>query len=166
MQQGPVQPLMNVDLLTNSSFGTNGMFSLQGWTKSVDSLVASSTDIPTGVATYSVQITPGVYPQEGAVYQTIPALAGTHIYQFSVWAKIQNAEGEVYINVLHYSPPTLPVRIIGPEVFSTVWQQYIAVDTISANSGDSIRIGLEADTNATGKFGLAYYNNCTFEEIN
>ncbi len=156
---------LDVNLLQNSSFSQNGSFSLQGWNISADSLVAQSSQIPVGGGVFSVAITPGTYPVEGAIYQTIPAISGTHVFQISFWGMQRNVEGETYINVLHYSPPAPPVRISGPTVFSAVWQFYTMTDTIEANTGDSIRIGCEADTAADGTNGQAFFNLCEFEQI-
>jgi len=165
LKQNPVSSELNVNLLQNPSFTINGVFSLQSWNESADSLIRSSTDVPQNGGAYSVAITPGAGFVEGAIYQTIAAPAGSHVYNFSVWGKIQNAGGIVYINVLHYSPPSPPVIIGGPAVSSPAWQEYYATDTISANIGDSIRIGLEADSTALGRNGQAYFNNCSFKEM-
>jgi hypothetical protein len=158
-------PTLFSNLISNSSFESNGSPSLHGWTASDTSLVHFSTDVPPGGGSYSVVVQPGADPLEGAVYTTIGALPGTHIYQLFVWAKAVHWAGDVYVDHLKLNPPATPVLFPGPIIQDTAWVMYAANDTITANAGDSLTIGLEAGS-GTAPSSKILFDRCTFTPVN
>src|SRR5579883_2648822 len=167
-ESGPPPPTESTaygNLISNSSFDINGAPSLQGWVASDTSLVHFSTDVPPGGGSYSVVVQPGINPIEGAVYTTVGALAGTHAYRISVWAKTVQWAGDVYIDHLKLNPPAQPVLIPGPIIQDTLWTQYTATDTITANAGDSLTIGLESGS-GNAPASKIYFDLCMFTPLN
>ena len=172
--KGTGSSITGVDLIQNSSFESGGAPSLQYWTRTPadTALVQFSADVPAGGGSYSITIAPGPVrvnndSVEGAVYTTIAAPAGTHVYKLSVWAKAANwYDADMYVDFLRLSSHQLPVYKESPEILFPTWMQYTMLDTITANAGDSITIGLEAGTSARDTTGKVYFDLCTFTAIN
>lgn len=164
-------PTLSGNLIINPSFELSNMPTIAGWDCNDTTLIAFSQDTPSNGGLYSLAISPGPIKAgndsiEGSVYTTVAAIAGTHQYKLTVWAKADNWEGDAYLDILKFNPPALPIFIESPDIDSPIWQQYsMTTDPVTTNPGDSITIGLEVgSTNSTG--GKVYFDLCTFEAVN
>jgi len=138
-----VEPSVTVELIGNSSFEVNGMFTLNGWSLFLAPPAVSVKDAPPGGGTWSLAIDGenGVIPF-GYVKFTVPAPVGIHIYKFSVWTKCGDSTGvggtasmvldgvdTIYVvNVFHVS--------------DMAWTLQSAIDTLKTISGDSLQVCL------------------------
>lgn len=164
-------PATTGELIANPSFEINGAPSISGWQCNDTTLIAYSNDVPPNGGSYSIAIRPGPIHTgndsiEGSVYTTVAAVAGTHQYQLTVWAKASNWTGDAYIDILKFNPPALPIYSETPSITDSVWRQYtMTTNSVTTNSGDSITVGLEVgSTNGAG--GKVYFDLCTFEAVN
>jgi hypothetical protein len=156
-------PSPDGNFLINSSFDKFGSPSLYGWTVMDTSNIQLVADIPKGGSGYSILVHPTWLPTWpiGIIYQTIPAIPGTHRYFVSVFGKKSGISGGIRIGLKQAQGIDWKSGIT---VIDTVWTFYSTTDTIRASLGDSIIVAI-----ATGACevcnGSTYLNSCKFIKL-
>jgi len=147
-------------VLLNSSFESDGMPSDSIWSIPPPPLSGFSTDVPPNGGKYSIFIEAGNPGQNALASLALPQ--GMHVFRLSIWAKTTAVTG--YADLLFvpaYSSNDLRKRI---EIPDTTWHQYSLDDTLTAQSGDSIRVVLSAGIGEV-IFSLAYFDLCKLEQL-
>jgi hypothetical protein len=156
-------PLPDPNMITNSSFESNGNPSLQDWDVFRTQFVESVQDVPPGGGSWSVAIRDVNDWSAVAIHAKAAAPIGTHIYQFSFWSKcVVNITGEVAF--LLHREDTLSYRKY-LVIDKTTWTSYTLLDTLTTTTGDSLEIWLSGGYLGTGS-GKTFYDLCRLEILN
>jgi len=141
-----VSPSVPVELISNSSFESNDVFTLQGWSAWRRDVIDSALDAPQSGGKYSVSIEDMGIPIFGYITTTVAAPSGVHIYKFSVWTKSNFAfsAGSSAELLLKSVDTTFTVNVF--QVIDTVWTFNSKTDTLNATSNDSLVIRLRGGT--------------------
>ncbi|MBX2991157.1 MAG: carbohydrate binding domain-containing protein [Bacteroidetes bacterium] len=151
------------NLVSNPSFESNGQPSSSGWLGFGNPMATFSIDVPQGGGSYSASI-PSTWPAGLVRLQTgIPAIEGTHIYRFGVWAKYAGpVSGEIHFSVLRAGAITLRKTIT---ITDTVWSEYSTLDTVASVPGDTLLLRLFGGGDPVS-VGDSYFDLCTLERVN
>jgi len=138
-----VSPSPPLELISNSSFESNGIFSLNGWTSILRPLIDSVRDVPPGGGTWSLAIHGENGVQlAGFVEVTVPVPIGTHIYKFSVWTKHDDTIGVGGVVSL-YLPGVGPERAVNVfHASDTAWTLQSVIDTLTTTPSDFFEVWL------------------------
>jgi hypothetical protein len=161
-KSNPTGPSSGGDLLANPSFELNGSPSLQDWTQAYTdtSVHFFSSDVPPDGGRYSIVID-AVWGPPYTVSQAVPADAGNHRYEFSAWAKRSGFGGQMRIS-LQRSDSTYFEKTMN--IVDTAWTQYSIIDTVTAESGDSVVVSVTGGFSQL-LFGQTYFDDCDLERI-
>jgi hypothetical protein len=131
----------STNLLQNSSFEFNNQPTLQYWIADT-TLRKFAHDVPLDGGQWSLQLSPGWYPQEGFARSYVSAQLGVGVYQLTVWIKSINGwRGSVRLGQWSQND-----WVNSRQIFcdSSAWTQYSLIDTISLQPNDSIAVQLSA----------------------
>jgi len=142
-------PSAPLNLISNSSFESDGRFTLQGWFSSftdVRSGINPAQDAPSGGGMWSVSMydqSPSSAPEY--ITTTVAAPAGNHVYKFSVWTKSSNnfpSSGSSAQLRLDRNGTLTGKTYIWVDETITAWTLNNEIDTIDTISGDSLQVVL------------------------
>ena len=138
-----VSPSPPLELISNSSFESNGTFSLNGWGGILRTPVDSMKEAPPGGGTWSVEIEGenGTLPL-GYLTFTVPVPVGVHIYKFSVWTKYDDTIGTGGYASLVLDGVDTVYGVNNFHISDTAWTLQSAIDTLKTISGDSLQVRL------------------------
>lgn len=161
----PISPSATDNLLRNPSFESNGSPSLEGWIVDVDTNRFSfSSDVPTSGGRYSVALE--TMWGWATICQNVAANPGNHQYRFSAWAK-----GEYYYGgqirgrlklCLKRADSLLFMKYV--TVTDTIWNEYSIVDTLSVETGDSLRVVITGGYSQLAR-GTTFYDLCQLKQL-
>ena len=130
------------NLIQNSSFEMNGQPTLQSW--AADTVLGKLVqDAPPGGGEWSLQLSPGWFPQEGFARTYIAGQSGVGVYQLNAWIKNLNGPRSSSIRVGQWSNNAW-VSLKEIPCDSSAWMQYSLTDTLSLLPGDTIAVHLSA----------------------
>ena len=150
-------PTESGNLISNSSFESNGIASFQGWWVSDTSVVRFSNDVPQNGGNWSILIET-IWGPPARVQTTVALEQGTFAYRLSTWAKKVVIGGKVSLIFKDTIRKSL-------EISNTGWTEYNITDTLTAVAGDSIVIELAGGFSQL-LTGMTYFDNCQFERLN
>lgn len=155
-------PAGDNNLIPNPSFEINGSPSLQGWGwsfKTDTSAYNFSGDVPPNGGKYSVVLIPNWGPAI-TLSSTVSATTGTHIYEFSVWAKRIGVSGGM---VFSWKKQDSLIRKKSLTLFDTVWTNYKLIDTLNSTAGDSIVVSINGGFSQL-QTGQTFFDLCKLTE--
>jgi hypothetical protein len=128
------------DVVIYESFEKDGRPSLAGWSPDdTTSHIKFSRDVPPGGGNWSLAIEPDWAPGFYLACKIAPALQGTNRYRLSFWARTTDSPGFARLNFNEADSSVVRRFIL---IADAAWSPYSVVDTIAANAGDSILVGL------------------------
>ena len=132
-----------VNLISNSSFESDGKQSLATWYVNDSSTVTFSKDTPSQGGNWSLELRPGWIPSEGYVRTILPIGTGSQALQLTLWARIVGQEmiGTFGLGTIR-NGEFISSRV--GNVNSYGWTQYTMIDTIAVRVGDSLAVKLSA----------------------
>lgn len=151
------------NLLYETSFESNGMFSTDGWILSSESRVSNST--PSGGGNYSLEITATGPPE---IYSTlkVPVKTKYSINKLTLWSKASGVTNNVYgkvILALVRNGAELQSKNI---IIDTIdWRTFSIQDTFNVAAGDSFMIKLSGGMNQLLS-GKTYFDLLQLQGIN
>ncbi len=160
-KDGITEPPCDQIILIDESFEKDGRGSLAGWVPDdTTSHIKFSLDVPPGGGDWSLTIETGWF-QIFYVSKKVPLFRGKNRYRLSFWAKAKYVQGFAYLN-LNQGDSSGIRRLIS--VTDTAWSMYSVIDTISADTGDSILVGL---TGGIGQLliGPTWYDLVKLEKL-
>lgn len=132
-----------INLITNSSFEFNDTASLQGWDV-YGHYIWPVKDAPPGGGMWSVAILSEGLPVDHIRF-TVAVSPGTHVYKFSVWAKVVNPDTQICSggSVFFYIKRS-GTLYIGKDIgiTDTTWTLYSAFDTLTTSVTESLLVNL------------------------
>ena len=135
----PVSDTTN--LVENWSFELNNQPTLQSWV--ADTMLRKFVqDVPSNGGQWSLQLSPGWFPQEGFARTYISGQSGGGVYQLTVWVKNMNGSRSS-VRLGQWSQNAW-VNFKQIPCDSSTWTQYSIVDTISLQPSDTIAVHLSA----------------------
>ena len=159
-------PTTDINLLTNGSFESNGVPSLQTWrgyNPNDTTRVSFSTDVPPQGGYFSLRLK-NEWTFAGGVIAVVPAFLGTHQYRLSAYAKCEpypRAHGYMTLGFLQSDSL---VKENAYFISDSGWVACSLIDTLSASSGDSILVGLAGDIFSFA-VGYTFFDLCKLEKL-
>ena len=140
--QGYSSPMADsTNLIQNSSFEMNDQPTLHSWV--ADSVLGKLVqDAPPGGGQWSLQLSPGWFPQEGFARTYISGQSGAGVYQLSAWIKNLNGPRSRFRIGQWSNNAWVSFKEIPCD--SSSWMQYSLVDTLSLLPDDTIAVHLSA----------------------
>ena len=140
-QSFPFSITDTTNLLQNSSFEVNNQPTLQSWVADT-TLRKFVQDVPPNGGQWSLQLSPGWFPQEGYARTYISGQSGVGVYQLTVWIKNMNG----FRSSVRFGQWSQNAWVNFKQIpcDSSTWTQYSLVDTISLQPNDTIAVHLSA----------------------
>lgn len=163
-----INPPIDKNLISNSSFEINGAPSLQGWVKSSNdtSYINFSIDVPPDGGNYSVRLR-NEWSFPGSIRYFIVPETGTNQYLLSVWGKVlphtpaHLAGGDVSLFHINAGNWTLRKYLYFSD---TTWTRDTLLDTLSTTSSDTLAIILQGNIDQFS-YGYILFDLCKFEKL-
>jgi hypothetical protein len=161
-------PATSPNLIVNGSFETDTSFSIAPWQADGPPVCfGSSSDVPNSGGSYSLSFRICSYVGL-LIDQLIAVQPGRHVYRFEYSAKNFYGGALVYLGVKRADS----LKLNYSKEFSLLnadssWISYSSIDTIEATAGDSIEIGLLANSDGAPHLGAArtYFDLIELTEI-
>ena len=151
-----------LDLIPNSSFESNGVASLEGWTIGDSSFVRSVNIAAPSGGQWSLSIQTAPFPGSYA-FERVPATEGTHRYRYSLWAKFSGQTyGAAGVSLWQYPGSSLVRTVFLPH--DTTWTLHSVIDTLTASAQDSLVFLLIGGSNDNG-VGQTFFDLCRIERL-
>jgi len=154
------------NLLTNASFEIGQVASLEGWNvnNTDTSFINLSTDTPKGGGLFSARLR-NEWDFAGALWQTTLPSSGTHRYLLNASGKVVPsgpiASGWMKIEIKHAGVWSISKSV---QFSDTIWTSISILDTLTADSGDSIAVKLSGDFHQWS-FGHALFDLVKLERL-
>lgn len=143
-----VGPPSDHRFITNGSFESNGLPSLEGWIDNTSdtALVNFSTDTPIGGGRFSIRLR-NQWSFPGTIVCNIIPPIGTHRYQVSVWGKVlrANALGLAGGELSTYQKNSAELFRKGLHFADSTWTSGSLLDTLDARVSDTLMIMLRGN---------------------
>jgi len=150
------------NLLLNTSFENNGMFSTPGWELPASS--DSSSDVPTNGGKYSLELQSNAPPEEYA-YIKVPVKLQYSIFKLSFWGKStgvsSNVPGKAVLSLVRNKAEINSQSILVDQIS---WQSFSIQDTFSVAEGDSFIVKFSGGINQLFS-AQAYFDLCQLQGI-
>lgn len=129
------------NLVKNGSFEENGKPSLKYWFGADSSLAKFVKDTPERGGTWSVAVPAHHFGAfELRLAQTVKLQPGTHILQFSFWAKMKGIIA--LASLIRKTNDDKLVQECSVDIKDLGWHQYTLLDTVQLRSGETLYVNL------------------------
>jgi hypothetical protein len=162
-----LSPSTEVDLITNGSFESHGVPSLDGWRASTTdtAFINLVADTPPGGGSFSVRLK-NDWGTPGNLRQTIVPSNGTHRYRLSSHGKTirygQYAGGTFWIHIKRGNSWTTSNKIL--HFSDTTWTSTWIVDTLTTTPSDTLEVSISGD-GGQWPFGYVLVDMVKFERL-
>ena len=150
------------NLLINTSFEKNGMFSADGWTLPSNS--DSSSDVPANGGKYSLLLYSNAPPEVFAEIK-VPAMTQFSDFRLSLWSKsigvTNNVYGKAILSLIRNGSVIKSQSVTLDDIS---WRNYSIEDTFSVAENDSFKVQLSGGVNQI-LGGSTYFDLCKLEAI-
>jgi hypothetical protein len=151
------------NLVKNGSFEENGKGSLKYWFGPDSSLAKLVNDAPERGGQWSVAIPMHrLEPENFRLAQAVNLHSGTHILQFSFWAKKKGIAGGA--RLLRQTSDGKLIGEGGLVVKDTVWTQYTLLDTVQLQKGEKLYVDLSGGATELGS-GTTSFDLVSLTEV-
>jgi hypothetical protein len=158
--QSPTTASTGSTILLNSSFESSGSPSSDGWTIPSSPMGGYSTDVPPNGGTYSIFLEASNPGGSASVEVALPL--GAHIFRFSLWAKTASITGRADLQFVPANGQSILSKRM--DIPDTTWREYSIDDTLTAQTGDSVKVFLFAGIGEV-IISRTYFDLCKIEEI-
>lgn len=139
-----IEPPINNNLISNGSFETNNIPSLNGWRSGNKQLAKLVNEAPPGGGEWSLQLTSDWAPTTGYVYTPVSNVRSGDIVRLSAYVRTYGKFGGRGIIGLSVGPEFFPNNLKSAFSSDSLWHRVSVTDTLTMTSGDTLWVVLSA----------------------